>query len=345
MAKTTHISREINLDKLTNGAWDLLAAYYWQTWGRELPKCGTIHATLFDLLCSDDEIAIRLESMLSRTARMMTYGVEGLAYEHRERDENDKLTDRRGAGAGLGGAFIPSEKYVEGVVSAYDDIDDGRRWYIPRDITREVQAGRMTGEEALEAAAMALDHFCTAGKFRIAGRPGSDATFTAPASGVISAVTCIGVMEGDTLKMSITNTGDEPVKIDSVSLNLETGEASAAVGDLARRRKEAEAEMKRRGGFDADRKIPGRVVDPEFVRWATSNGGRVFRLRHPWFFLRRGTILVRDADGEYFVSMTDEVMMSAGMVDHCSFEAATVENHPDIFEELFAEDAGGEGKQ
>lgn len=168
----------------------------------------------------------------------------------------------------------------------------------------------------------ALDEFLRGGKGNGSG------TFMAmvgiptkvPSEGVISEVRGLGINEGDTLKVSVE-------REDTL-------------------RAQAEAEMNRRGGlFDAHRKIPGRVVDPEYLRQATRDGGRVFRLRHPWFFLRRGTILRRDMDGEYLVSMTDEVMMSAGMVDHCSFEAATVENHPEIFEELFADNAGGEGKQ
>lgn len=146
-----------------------------------------------------------------------------------------------------------------------------------------------------------------------------------PSTATVSEVRGVGIDEGDTLKVVVE-------KRDEATL-----------------REQAEAEMKARAGnftgaaWDADRKIPGRVVDPEFLRWATRNGGRVFRLRHPWYFLRRGTILVRDIDGEYFISISDESHMAAGMVDHCSFEAATVENHPDIFEELFADDAGGEG--
>lgn len=126
---------------------------------------GYIYATLWDNdgLGLDDTVSIAVRSVLTRSERMRKYGLEACPPEHAERDENGELTYRRGPQ----GDFIPSEKYVSGIVKFYGDEHESRRWEIPNEIIRDIRRGVLAGASAINQAGEKLAEYLRDGQFEI----------------------------------------------------------------------------------------------------------------------------------------------------------------------------------
>lgn len=69
-------------------------------------------------------------------------------------------------------------------------------------------------------------------------------------------------------------------------------------------------------------------------------GSRVFRLKLEYLFLAEATILKRNINGDYFISMSDETWQKAGIEGNVTIRGDVVENTPDVFEDI-TEDFNG----
>lgn len=62
-------------------------------------------------------------------------------------------------------------------------------------------------------------------------------------------------------------------------------------------------------------------------------GSRIFRLKLEYLFIVEGTILNRDINGDYFISMSD-AWRQAGVKGVVVIRGDVVENTPDVFEDI-----------
>lgn len=63
---------------------------------------------------------------------------------------------------------------------------------------------------------------------------------------------------------------------------------------------------------------------------------RKFRLKEPFEFIAAGTILRRDMEGDYFISMSDEAYIASKTRGGIDFRLPghVVESNPDVFEDV-----------
>lgn len=115
-----------------------------------------------DELGLDDTLRVRVRSLLSYEERARRFGIEGLDISQAERGEDGQPTYRRGSG----GAPIPSEKHLEGLRRFYGDaLDAGKIWEVPTETVRQVRAGKLVGNAAIEEIAGNFWQWCADGRF------------------------------------------------------------------------------------------------------------------------------------------------------------------------------------
>ncbi|MEO8285029.1 MAG: hypothetical protein ABI670_01170 [Chloroflexota bacterium] len=114
---------------------------------------------LDDELDSDDQISVQLDDTLTFEERARLFGIEGL--------DRSKWSGKMG----LSGP-IPSEEYLQRVITAYGPgLRRSFDWYVPFEVVKQVQSGKLQGAAAINAAGEALLKFCEEGHFHISGTP------------------------------------------------------------------------------------------------------------------------------------------------------------------------------
>lgn len=123
---------------------------------------GDASVTLWDNdeLGLDDTLRVRVRSVISYEDRARKFGIEGLDISQAERGEDGQPTYRRGSG----GAPIPSEEYLESLRRFYgDSLDTGKAWEVPTETVKQVRAGKLSGNAALEEIAQQFCAWCAEG--------------------------------------------------------------------------------------------------------------------------------------------------------------------------------------
>ena len=115
-----------------------------------------------DDLGLDDTLRVRVRSLLSYEERARKLGIAGLDMSQVERDADGKPIYF----VGIGGAPIPTKKYLENLRQFYGNaLDTSKAWEVPTEVVKQVRDGKLVGNAAIEEIARQFWAWCAEGDF------------------------------------------------------------------------------------------------------------------------------------------------------------------------------------